>query len=81
MRLEPADNDLTAKIESFRYGDRRITNFEMEIGSGGSPRALIGDTVPPRWRTIIAQRVARHPVSPRRASDRWRPQGLDCRNE
>lgn len=30
VRLRLADPDLNAKIESFRYGKRRITNFEME---------------------------------------------------
>ena len=30
VRLEPADKELNSKIESFRFGERRITNFEME---------------------------------------------------
>ncbi|MBR7168883.1 MAG: nucleoside phosphorylase, partial [Alistipes sp.] len=29
VRLQPADPELNNKIESFRFGERRITNFEM----------------------------------------------------
>lgn len=58
VRLQPADPDLNAKIESWRYEGRRITNFEME----GS--ALAGLAALMRHRatticTIIAQRVAK----------------------
>ena len=42
VRLQPADSDLNAKIESFRYYGRRITNFEMEGVRAGRPRGLDG---------------------------------------
>ncbi|MCI5718303.1 MAG: nucleoside phosphorylase [Alistipes sp.] len=59
VRLEPADNDLNAKIESFRYGDRRITNFEMEGSALAGLAALMGHRAATMC-TIIAQRVARN---------------------
>ena len=59
VRLEPADSDLNAKIESFRYGDRRITNFEMEGSALAGLAALMGHRAATMC-TIIAQRVARN---------------------
>ena len=59
VRLEPADNDLNAKIESFRYGDRSITNFEMEGSALAGLAALMGHRAATMC-TIIAQRVARN---------------------
>ena len=58
VRLEPADNDLNAKIESFRFGERRITNFEMEGSALAGLAALLGHRAATIC-TIIAQRVAK----------------------
>ena len=57
VRLEPADNELNAKIESFRFGKRRITNFEMEGSALAGLAALMGHRAATIC-TIIAQRVA-----------------------
>ena len=58
MRLRPADPDLNAKIESFRYGGRRITNFEMEGSALAGLAALMGHRATTMC-TVIAQRIAR----------------------
>lgn len=57
VRLEPADNELNTKIESFRFGERRITNFEMEGSALAGLAALMGHRAATIC-TIIAQRVA-----------------------
>jgi uridine phosphorylase len=57
VRLEPADNELNAKIESFRFGERRITNFEMEGSALAGLAALMGHRGATIC-TIIAQRAA-----------------------
>ena len=57
VRLEPTDKDLNAKIESFRFGERRITNFEMEGSALAGLAALMGHRAATIC-TIIAQRVA-----------------------
>lgn len=57
VRLEPADNMLNAKIESFRFGERRITNFEMEGSALAGLAALMGHRAATVC-AIIAQRVA-----------------------
>ena len=57
VRLEPADNELNAKIESFRFGERRITNFEMEGSALAGLAALMGHRAATIC-TSIAQRVA-----------------------
>lgn len=57
VRLEPADKELNAKIESFRFGERRITNFEMEGSALAGLAALMGHRAATIC-TIIAQRVA-----------------------
>lgn len=57
VRLEPADNMLNTKIESFRFGERRITNFEMEGSALAGLAALMGHRAATIC-TIIAQRVA-----------------------
>ena len=57
VRLEPADNELNAKIESFRFGERRISNFEMEGSALAGLAALMGHRAATIC-TIIAQRVA-----------------------
>ena len=57
VRLKPADNELNAKIESFRFGERRITNFEMEGSALAGLAALMGHRAATIC-TIIAQRVA-----------------------
>ena len=58
VRLQPADSDLNAKIESFRYDGRRITNFEMEGSALAGLAALMGHRAATLC-TIIAQRVSR----------------------
>ncbi len=58
VRMQPADSDLNAKIESFRYGGRRITNFEMEGSALAGLAALMGHRAATLC-TIIAQRVSR----------------------
>lgn len=57
VRLEPADKKLNAKIESFRFGERRITNFEMEGSALAGLAALMGHRAATIC-TIIAQRIA-----------------------
>ena len=57
VRLEPADKELNAKIESFRFGERRITNFEMEGSALAGLAALMGHRAATIC-TIIAQRIA-----------------------
>ncbi|MBR3801029.1 MAG: nucleoside phosphorylase [Rikenellaceae bacterium] len=57
VRLEPADNTLNAKIESFRFNERRITNFEMEGSALAGLAALMGHRAATVC-AIIAQRVA-----------------------
>ncbi len=57
LRLRPADPDLNAKIESFRYNGRRITNFEMESSALQGMAALMGHRAATIC-MIIAQRVA-----------------------
>lgn len=42
LRLPLADPELNRKIEAFTYGDRRITNFEMESSSLAGLSALMG---------------------------------------
>ena len=57
VRLQPQDPDLNAKIESFSYEGRRITNFEMESSALAGLAALMGHRAATIC-TIIAQRVA-----------------------
>lgn len=57
VRLKPQDIHLNEKIESFRYGDRRITNFEMESSALAGLAALMGHKAGTVC-TIIAQRIA-----------------------
>lgn len=58
VRLAPHDKELNAKIESFRFGERRITNFEMEGSALAGLGALLGHRATTIC-TIIAQRVAK----------------------
>jgi uridine phosphorylase len=58
VRLQPADRDLNAKIEAWRYGERRITNFEMEGSALAGLAALMGHRAATMC-TIIAQRIAK----------------------
>lgn len=58
VRLAPADPELNAKIESFRYEGRRITNFEMESSALAGLASLMGHRAATIC-TIIAQRVAK----------------------
>lgn len=58
VRLAPHDLTLNEKIESFRFGERRITNFEMEGSALAGLAALMGHRAATIC-TIIAQRVAK----------------------
>ena len=58
VRLRPADENLNAKIESFRYKGRRITNFEMEGSALAGLARLMGHRATTMC-TIIAQRIAK----------------------
>jgi uridine phosphorylase len=58
VRLRPHDLELNHKIESFRFGERRITNFEMEGSALAGLSALLGHRATTIC-TIIAQRVAK----------------------
>lgn len=58
LRLAPADKELNAKIESFRYEGRRITNFEMESSALAGLGALMGHRAGTIC-TIIAQRAVK----------------------
>ncbi|MBO7312948.1 MAG: nucleoside phosphorylase, partial [Alistipes sp.] len=42
VRLQPHDLKLNEKIESFKFGERRITNFEMEGSALAGLAALMG---------------------------------------
>lgn len=42
LRIDLADPDINAKIESFRHGGRRITNYEMEGSAIAGLSALMG---------------------------------------
>lgn len=57
VRLEPYDVHLNEKIESFEFGGRRITNFEMEGSALAGLARLMGHRAATIC-TIIAQRVA-----------------------
>ena len=59
VRIAPHDKELNAKIESFKYGERRITNFEMEGSALAGLSALMGHRAATIC-TIIAQRVAKN---------------------
>ncbi|MBQ5358824.1 MAG: nucleoside phosphorylase [Alistipes sp.] len=56
VRLKPADEAMNETIESFRYGGRRITNYEMEGSAIAGLAALMGHRAATMC-TIIAQRV------------------------
>ena len=58
VRLQPADPELNNKIESFRFGERRITNFEMESSALSGLGALMGHRAGTIC-TIIAQRAVK----------------------
>ena len=58
VRLQPQDLRLNEKIESFRFGERRITNFEMESSALAGLAALMGHKAGTIC-TIIAQRIAK----------------------
>lgn len=58
VRVAPHDKSLNEKIETFVYGNRRITNFEMEGSALAGLAALLGHRAATIC-TIIAQRVAK----------------------
>ena len=57
VRLQPQDLKLNEKIESFNFGGRKITNFEMESSALAGMAALMGHKAATIC-TIIAQRIA-----------------------
>jgi len=57
LRLAPADGELNAKIETFRFAGRRFTNFEMEGSALAGLARLMGHEAVTIC-TVIAQRVA-----------------------
>ena len=59
VRLKPADEQQNEKIESFTFGQRRITNYEMEGSAIAGLAALMGHRAATMC-TIIAQRVAKN---------------------
>lgn len=59
VRIAPHDKSLNQKIEDFKYGERRITNFEMEGSALAGLAALMGHRAATIC-TIIAQRVAKN---------------------
>ncbi|MBO7300686.1 MAG: nucleoside phosphorylase [Tidjanibacter sp.] len=58
LRIAPADKELNAKIESFRFEGRRITNFEMESSALAGLGKLMGHRAGTIC-TIIAQRAVK----------------------
>jgi uridine phosphorylase len=58
VRLAPHDKELNAKIESFRYEGRRISNFEMESSALSGLGKLMGHRAGTIC-TIIAQRAVK----------------------
>lgn len=58
VRLKPADANMNDKIEAFRFGDRRITNYEMESSALAGLAALMGHRAGTIC-TIIAQRAVK----------------------
>lgn len=58
LRMAPADKELNAKIESFSYEGRRITNFEMESSALAGLGRLMGHRAGTIC-TIIAQRAVK----------------------
>lgn len=58
LRVAPADKQLNAKIESFRYRGRCITNFEMESSALAGLGRLMGHRAGTIC-TIIAQRAVK----------------------
>ena len=58
LRVAPADKQLNAKIESFRYRGRCITNFEMESSALAGLGSLMGHRAGTIC-TIIAQRAVK----------------------
>lgn len=58
LRIAPADKELNAKIESFSYEGRKITNFEMESSALAGLGKLMGHRAGTIC-TIIAQRAVK----------------------
>ena len=58
LRIAPADKELNAKIESFRYEGRSISNFEMESSALAGLGKLMGHRAGTLC-TIIAQRAVK----------------------
>ncbi len=57
LRLSPDDTELNEKIESFRYNNRRVTNYEMESSLIAGMSKLMGHRAATIC-TIIAQRTS-----------------------
>ncbi|MFR9651838.1 MAG: nucleoside phosphorylase [Rikenellaceae bacterium] len=56
LRINPADMELNNKIESFKFNDRRVTNYEMESSLIAGLAKLMGHRAATIC-TIIAQRT------------------------
>lgn len=59
VRLPLADPDINSKITSFRYGNRRITNYEMECSAIYGLSKLLGHNAATTC-VIIANRLAKN---------------------
>jgi uridine phosphorylase len=57
LRLEPARLDMIERLNSFRFGDHRITNFEMETGAMFGLASLLGHQCC-AVNVIVANRIA-----------------------
>ncbi len=57
LRLTPARTDMISKLSSFRYGNHRITNFEMETGAMYGLAKLLGHHCC-AVNVIVANRIA-----------------------
>jgi uridine phosphorylase len=57
LRLEPARLDMIERLNSFRFGDQRITNFEMETGAMFGLASLLGHHCC-AVNVIVANRIA-----------------------
>ncbi|MCT4615067.1 MAG: nucleoside phosphorylase [Marinifilaceae bacterium] len=58
LRLKPYDMNLNSKLESFRYGDYRITNYEMESSAIYGLSSLLGHSAATIC-LVIANRIGK----------------------
>lgn len=57
LRLQPARQDMISKLSTFRYGNHRITNFEMETGAMFGLAKMLGHDCC-AVNLIVANRIA-----------------------